>query len=239
MAATPEKLAELRRQLAEKFPTAPRVTARALCTGLAAIDDATGGLPLGAVTEIVCAAPSCGSQLLLGQLLTATRATRTRVALVDAADSFDPESFPVDLLAHLVWVRCTPATLSAKVYPPLAAPQATRASATADALAATDLLTRDANLGLVVLDLRQATERELRRTPASFWYRLQRAVEPADLALLVFTPCATVPSAQLRFLLNASHPITALASERPALSTALAPALQRQRLILSTTVAVA
>ena len=208
MATAPEILAGLRRQLAERFPTAPRVAARALRTGLAAIDDAVGGLPLGAVTEIVGAAPSCGSHLLLEQLLAATRATRTRVALVDATDSFDPASFPVDLLAHLVWVRCTPAT----------------------ALAATDLLTRDANLGLVVLDLRHTAERELRRTPASFWYRLQRAVEPTDLALVVITPRATVPSAQLRFTLNTSHAATAFAHERPTLSTALTPALQRQRL---------
>jgi hypothetical protein len=208
MATASEILAGLRRQLAERFPTAPRVAARALRTGLAAIDDAAGGLPLGAVTEIVGAAPSCGSHLLLEQLLAATRTTRTRVALVDATDSFDPASFPIDLLAHLVWVRCTPAT----------------------ALAATDLLTRDANLGLVVLDLRHTVERELRRTPASFWYRLQRAVEPADLALVVITPRATVPSAQLRFTLTTSHLATALKFERPALSTALAPALQRQRL---------
>jgi hypothetical protein len=213
MATAPEILAGLRRQLAARFPTAPRVAARALRTGLAAIDDAAGGLPLGAVTEIVGAAPSCGSHLLLEQLLAATRATRTRVALVDATDSFDPASFPVDLLAHLVWIRCTPAT----------------------ALAATDLLTRDANLGLVVLDLRHATDRELRRTPATFWYRLQRAVEPTDLALVVITPRATVPSAQLRFTLNTSHAATAFAHERPALSTALSPALQRQRLQIAAT----
>jgi len=210
MATAPEILARLRRQLAERFPTAPRTAARALPTGLAAIDDATGGLPLGAVTEIVAGAPSCGSQLLLEQLLGATRATRTRVALVDASDSFDPASFPVDQLAHLVWVRCTAAT----------------------ALATADLLTRDANLGLVVLDLRRATERELRRTPSTFWYRLQRAVEPADLALVVITPRATVPSAQLRFGLNTPHAAATLALERPALATALAPALQRQRLSL-------
>jgi hypothetical protein len=213
MAAAPEILAGLRRQLAERFPTAPRVAARALRTGLAAIDDAAGGLPLGAITEIVCTAPSCGSHLLLEQLLAVTRATRTRVALVDASDSFDPSSFPVDLLAHLVWVRCTPAT----------------------ALTATDLLARDANLGLVVLDLRDSSERELRRTPASFWYRLQRAAEPADLALVVITPRATVPSAQLRFTLNTSHTATTLALERPALSTALAPRLQRQRLQVAAT----
>ncbi len=208
MAAAHEILADLRRKLAARFPAAPRAAARALRTGLAAVDDAAGGLPLGAVTEIVASVPSCGSYLLLEHLLAATRATRTRVALVDAADSFDPGSFPVDLLAHLVWVRCTPAT----------------------AFSAADLLTRDANLGLVVLDLRHTAERELRRTPASFWYRLQRAVEPTDLALVVITPHATVPSAQLRFVLNTSHATTVLEAERPALSTALAPALQRQRL---------
>ena len=208
MSAAPAKLAALRHLLAERFPAATRTPTRALTTGIPAIDDATGGLPLGALTEIICAAPSCGSQLLLGQLLAATRATRTRVALVDSADAFDPASWPVDLLAHLVWVRCTAAT----------------------ALAATDFLTRDANLGLVVLDLRHTPDRELNRTPATLWYRLQRAVEPTDLALVVITPRATVPSAQLRFTLATSHPVTAFALERPALSTALAAALQRQRL---------
>ncbi len=229
MAATPEKLAELRQRLAEKFPPASRSSGRVLHTGITAIDDTAGGLPLGAVTELVCATPSCGGHLLLGQLLAATRATRTRVALVDASDSFDPSSYPADLLAHLVWVRCPPPAPPAKNSPAAVAPPR-RVSPVADALAATDLLTRDANLGLVVLDLRRADERDLRRTPSTFWYRLQRAVEPADLALVVITPRVSVPSAQLRFALNVSHTVAALETERPALSTALAPTLQRQRL---------
>jgi hypothetical protein len=207
MVVANEKLAELRRRLAEKFPSVPRISGRTLATGLPAIDDATHGLPLGAVTEFVCAAPS-GSHLLLGQLLAATRAHRIRVALVDAADSFDPSSFPPDLLVHLVWVRCTAAT----------------------ALPAADLLARDANLGLVVLDLRRDAEAELRRTPSTTWYRLQRAVEPADLALVVLTPRASVPSAQLRFVLGTSHAPAALEAERPTLIATLAPTLQRQRL---------
>jgi hypothetical protein len=182
---------------------------------LPTLDDATGGLPLGAITEIVCTAPSCGGQLLLEQLLAVTRATRTRVALVDSADSFDPASYPADLLAHLVWVRGGPN------------------SPTDVALAAADLLTRDANLGLVVLDLRQADERALRRTPASFWYRLQRAVEPADLALVVVTPRTSVPSAQLRLGLGVSHAANASALERTLLVQSLAPSLQRQRVALA------
>ena len=211
MAAAPEKLAALRRQLAERFPTRfdGLRAGRVLPTGIAALDKIAGGLHLSAVTEIVCAAPSSGGHLLLGQLLATTRATPTRVALIDSADSFDPSSFADDLLAHLIWVRCT---------------------GTAMALQAADLLARDANLGLVLLDLRRAPEAELRRIPSPQWYRLQRAVEPTDLALVVETPRASVPSAQTRFALNASHVFHALQRERPGLVAALAPALGRQRL---------
>jgi hypothetical protein len=205
----PKTLAELRQDLAKRFPTAARAVGRTLATGLPAIDDAAGGLPLSAVTELVCAAPSCGGHLLLGQLLAVTRARRARVALVDSADSFDPASFPADLLAHLIWARCP---------------------GTAVALSAADLLTRDANLGLVVLDLSRAPLADLRRIPGPQWYRLQRAVEPTDLALVVLTPRPSVPSAQLRFVLDRPHPALAFACERPQLTVQLAPTLQRQRL---------
>src|SRR5438477_9768558 len=100
MTAAPEKLAKLRHLLAERFPTPTRAPGRLLATGIRAIDEATGGLPLGAVTEVVASAPSAGSHLLLGQLLGVTRSSRARVALVDSTNSFDPGSFPTDLLAH-------------------------------------------------------------------------------------------------------------------------------------------
>lgn len=209
MPAAPEQLAKLRRQLAERFPTACRAPGRVLPTGLATLDSATGGVPIACVTEIVCAAPSCGGHLFLQQLLTVTRRERRRFALIDSADSFDPASYPSDLLAHLLWVRC---------------------ATTAAALQAADLVARDANFGLVVLDLRRAPEAELRRIPAPQWYRLQRAVEPTDLALVVETPRASVPSAQVRFALTVSAEISALSEERPTLTAQLAPALQRQRL---------
>lgn len=205
----PEKLAALRHLLAERFPASVRATGRTLTTGLPSLDAPGGGLPLAALTEIVCAAPSCGSQLLLSQLLATTRATRTRIALIDGTDSFDPASHPENNLAHLVWVRCTN---------------------TAAALSSADLLARDANLGLVVLDLRRAPDVDLRRTPATAWYRLQRAVEPADTALVVFTPRPVVASAQLRLVLNQSHPGAALHRDRPVLLAELTPTLQRQRL---------
>ncbi len=210
MAAAPEKLAALRHLLAERFPTVPRTAGRRLRTGVAAIDEATGGLPLSAITEIVCAAPSCGGYLLLAQLLTITRAARQRVALIDSTDAFDPASLPEDLLTHLLWVRC---------------------AGTTQALQATDLLARDANLSLVVLDLRRAPENELRKIPGPQWYRLQRAIEPTDAVLVVETPRPAVPSAQVRFTLNTSHEAAALDHERTELATTLSASLQRQRLV--------
>lgn len=221
MAATPEKLAALRRQLAERFSAAPARPVRPLRTGLPGLDEITGGIPRAAVTELACAGPTCGSHLFLGQLLAVARAGCARVALIDAADSFDPESLPADLLAHLVWVRC-----------PRAADPVAKTTATALALQAADLLARDANFSLVVLDLRRAPEAELRRIPGPLWYRLQRAVEPTDLALLVVTPRASVPSAQLRLVLEAPAGPAALGDGRDALAARLAPAVHRQRFAL-------
>jgi hypothetical protein len=125
----------LRQLLRDRFPTAAHSRSAPLATGVPGIDELTGGLPCPALTELVCSAPSCGSQLLLGQLLAATRAAAKRVALVDADDAFDPGSWPPTLLEHLVWVRTRHA---------------------AEAMAASDLLARDANFSLLVLDLRHA-----------------------------------------------------------------------------------
>lgn len=198
----------LRQLLRERFPTATHGRAAPLATGLPGIDDLTGGLPRPALTELVCSAPSCGSQLFLGQLLAVTRTEARRVALVDAGDAFDPDSWSADLLEHLVWVRARDA---------------------AGAMAAADLLVRDANFGLLALDLRHAPRADLRRIASTSWYRLQRALEPTTLAAAVLTPFSLVPSAHLRLELNASPVLDALAGERPALAAQLTPSLLRQR----------
>jgi hypothetical protein len=208
MQAAPEKLASLRHLLDERFPSVPRHAGRIFATEIPALDHARGGLPLGAVTELVCSSPSSGGHLVLAQLLALTRAQRQRVAVIDASDSFDPESLPKDHLVHVVWVRCRNTTQS---------------------LQAVDLLARDANLSLVCLDLRYACASDLRKIPGSQWYRLQRAAEPADLALLVLTPQACVPSAEIRFVLAHSHTLAGMNAERSALSSQLHATLDRQR----------
>jgi len=210
MPAVTEKLHALRDLLAHRFPDATLAAqGRRIATGLSAIDNTTGGVPAGAITEIVCGAPSSGSLLLLACVLQACRQQHLRVALVDGADGFDPQSFAHDALAHLVWVRCRHLHETMQVA---------------------DLFARDANFGLVFLDVRGLSERELRREPSTSWYRLQRAVEQSGLPLLIETPCSLVPSATLRFVLERSHAISALEDERPTLTAQLTPTVQRQRL---------
>jgi hypothetical protein len=191
----------------ERFPPAARAADDALATGMPAVD-AAGGLPRPGLTELVCSAPSCGSQLFIGQLLQVTRAQSLRVALVDRGDAFDPGSWPAPLLEHLVWVRARNAS---------------------EALSAADLLARDANLALVILDLRHTALGELRRITSPSWYRLQRAVEPTLLAGLILTPFSLVPSVRLRLELGESHSLAAQNQPRPQLTTVLAPELLRQR----------
>jgi hypothetical protein len=208
MPGSPADLPALRQLLAQRFPTATRTPPATLPTGWPALDDATGGLPKGALTEVICAAPSCGSQLLLGQLLRHTRAQNLRIALIDSPDAFDPASWPPSWLEHLIWVR---------------------AQNPSAALQVADLFARDANFGLLVLDLRHTDERDLRRIPAQQWYRLQRAIEQSGAPFLIQTPQACVPSAQLRFSLERSHTLDSQTDPRFTLLTTTPFIPQRQR----------
>ena len=210
MPSAATNLSSLRQLLATRFPQASRPAGGVLPTGIPAVDEATGGgLPRPALTELACSGPGAGGQLFLAQLLASTRTLPARVALIDASDQFDPQSFPAEDLQHLLWVRCR---------------------ATTDALPVADLLAREPNLDLVVLDLAAAAPAELRRVPSTTWYRLQRAVGQTDLAFLILTPVALVPSAQLRLRLEKAHGLAAQALARPHLAVDLEVARERQRL---------
>ena len=103
------------------------------------------------------------------------------LALVDGRDSFDPQPLGNARLRNLLWVRCTKAL---------------------DALKAADLLLRDGNFPLVVLDLVLNVSAELRKIPQTSWYRLQRLVEAAPTAFLVLTRESIISSAQLKLSLD-------------------------------------
>jgi len=78
-----------------------------ISTGIAAVDELTGGLPRGSLTEICGPASSGRTSLLLAAIAELTLG-KDVCALVDTSDSFDPLSAQqagVDL-EHLLWVRC-------------------------------------------------------------------------------------------------------------------------------------
>lgn len=201
--------ARLRRQLDRRLacPARPEAVLRLDVPG---IDEPLGGgLPCGALTELVFAAPSSGGQLVLLQLLHAARRTHRFMALVDGADSFDPQTIePPALLGHLLWVRCHDA---------------------AGAVQAADLLARDTNFALLALDLRGCAVRDLRRTCATAWYRLQRVLEPTGTILAILTPHRLVPAAQARLIFQRPLPLPSMAMEQADLVEQLAPELDRLR----------
>ena len=182
-----------------------------LATEVAAIDEvAEGGLPAGALTEIVSAQPSSGGQLLILRLLARTRLERGRAALVDGLDAFDPDSHDTDLLEHLVWARCRSCE---------------------EALHAADILAHDANLALLLLDLRGFEAADLRRIPSTTWYRLQRAIARSDTVMVVLTTWPLVGSAALRFTLAQGFHLEQLDEPQTELGQHLPAEVQRRRLI--------
>jgi len=180
--ATSGKIVDLRALLAERFPTTPLTPGKLLPTGLATLDLLlAGGLPQGAITEVISPTLSAGSASLIAALIQAGHQNRYFVVLIDGSDSFDPEPLGNACLRHLLWVRCR---------------------TTLESVKAADLLLRDGNFPLVMIDLVLNPANEVRKIPQTSWYRLQRLVEPTCTAFLVLTRFSIVSSAQLKIVLE-------------------------------------
>lgn len=144
-----------------------------LSTGIPEVDAVAGGLPRGCLTEIV-GPPSSGRTSLLDSILAAATSAGEICALVDAGDSFDPETAAAAgvNLDQLLWVRC--------------------GARPAEALKATDLLLQGGGFGMVVLDLGDIPPSQARRIPLTSWFRFRRGVEhkPTCLVAIEQEPCA-------------------------------------------------
>jgi recombination protein RecA len=152
-------------RLPSPFQYHDRRIVETVLAGIPAIDDLTGGLPRGSLTEI-CGPPCSGRTSLLVSTLAARTAASELCALVDAGDAFDPysaESAGVRL-KQLIWVRCRNAD---------------------QAFRATDLLIQGGGFGLIALDLGDASPRVARSVPLPTWFRFRRAVEYTPTILLV------------------------------------------------------
>jgi hypothetical protein len=133
-------------------------------TGVEQLDASLeGGLSQGSVVQVVAPLPSCGSALLLHTVIAATNHSSRLVALVDGKNSFDPGLQNPTVL----WVRCTQLEQAAK---------------------AVDLLIRDHNVALTILDFKLNPITDLRKIPATTWYRWQRVTAETQTSLLFFTP---------------------------------------------------
>ncbi|MFL6538605.1 MAG: hypothetical protein ACJ8JD_10560 [Chthoniobacterales bacterium] len=182
MSGSSSSVIDLRKLLAERFPQSFVPRHARLTTELAPLDEATGGgWPKSAITEITSPHVSAGSASLIHALLGHAQRSHSFLALVDGRDSFDPATAGDARLRHLLWVRCHQAS---------------------EAVKAGDLLLRDGNFPLVVLDLVLNTPDELRRIPQTNWYRLQRLVEGTSVAFVVLTRRSMISSAQLKLILN-------------------------------------
>jgi hypothetical protein len=182
MAGAHGRLDHLRQLLAERFPHLPSTPEDHFQTGQSLLDTVLGdGLPKGAITEITSPGLSAGSASLIAALVRAAGKARYFMALIDGRDSFDPGPLGDGSLQHLLWVRCEKAI---------------------DAMKAADLLLRDGNFALVLLDLVLNSPNELQKIPQTNWYRLQRLVEPSSTTLVVFSRRNMVASARLKLVLQ-------------------------------------
>jgi recombination protein RecA len=166
-------------------------------TGVPALDILTGGLPRGALSEVVGPASSGRTGVMLAALAGATRRQEI-CTLVDASDSFDPASAEragIDL-TRLLWVRCNEragganrkeevtGTALGRIGSPSRAGFAF-ARTVEQVLKVTDLLLQGGGFGMVALDLGDIPSDSMRRVPLTSWFRFRRAVEPTATVLLV------------------------------------------------------
>lgn len=176
------KIIDLRNLLAIRFPQAPMPPGTRFVTGLPSFDQPIGGgLPKGEITELISPHGSAGSASLVHAFIHSAYRDQYFVALVDGRNSFDPCALSNFILGQLLWVRCTKAL---------------------EAVKAADLLLRDGNFPLVIIDLVFNSPEELRKIPQTTWYRLQRLVESVPTACLVLTRHEMVSSAQLKLVLE-------------------------------------
>jgi hypothetical protein len=176
------RIVDLRALLAERFPATALPPRDYLLTGLSAFDRTpVGGLRKGCITELISSKESAGSASFLAAMVQAAQRDRYFLALIDGKDSFDPQPLGNEALRHLLWLRC---------------------QSTLQAVKSADLLLRDGNFPLVIIDLVLNPVNEVRKIPQTSWYRLQRLVEATSTAFVVLTRFNTVSSAQLKIVLD-------------------------------------
>lgn len=178
-------LETLRRQMREKFPQAHGVREVELPPERIENPFDLNGFPQGAISEVVPAGPGAGISLLVAGLLGTPEeiAPFPEMILVDGADGFDPASYTAQACSKLLWVRCISAL---------------------EMIKAADLVVRDGNVPLVMLDATGLKGRDLATIPASAWWRVKQSAERKGGRVIVLSAFPLVPCAARRMTLSAN-----------------------------------
>lgn len=201
-------LGNLARQVSTAIELPEQRTPERVTSGVRALDALCGGLPRGAITEIDGEASSGRTALMLASLAAATRRGET-CALIDATDSWDPQSAAAEGvdLRRVLWVRCNGvlpkkegeamkfvtddfgnhawAGSTAKKKNAWEQKNAPLFRRLEQALRAADLLLQGGGFAMVAMDLAGLPVEVARRVPMTTWFRFKRAVEPTGAVLLV------------------------------------------------------
>lgn len=157
---------------------------RCASTGHPQIDGRlNGGLPRGQISEYI-GPPSSGRTRLVHSTLAVATTRGDVVALIDALDTFDPESAAATGLdlRRLLWIRGQ-AMSAARLS--LAQEWGGCHTALDRALKAVALVLQTGQFGIVALDLADIPPRVIARAPFTTWLRLQRAIEGTETVCLL------------------------------------------------------
>jgi len=168
----------------DAFRVPEKRAALTLSTGISEIDNLTGGIPRGALSEIFGSVSSGRTSLLYSMLSFATSHEEI-CALIDINNVFSPTAAaPANIdFDRFLWVRCD--------------------SNLEHGFKATDLILHAGGFGLVVLDMGDVSGKDARRIISSWWYRFRRTVENKPTAIVVVTAEACTRScASLTLELN-------------------------------------
>lgn len=180
----------LKTWMQHELQSAAAGTEDAIPSGSQAVDQKlAGGYAPGRITEIVEPLPSRGAQSMVHYALAQARRQLRYVALIDANNQFDPQSECTHNLECLLWVRI---------------------SKMSEVIKACDILIRDGNFSLLMLDLRNTTTSRKHYIRANEWYRIQRVCEKSRIAFVAFTDKSTIPCAHSRLQLTSVLPSTIL-----------------------------
>lgn len=164
----------------------------------------SGGLPRGQVSEVVGPSSSGRTSVAWAALAAATLRGES-VALIDTFDRFDPptaDACGIEL-SRLLWVRGQAVSKTAVAIDPAWLPGVRAVNGPGTfmervidrAIKSLNLVVQSGVCTMVVLDLIDVPAVALRRLPASTWFRIERAIEGSDTAVLLLSAIPVARSA--------------------------------------------